>query len=52
MGAVVLGVPTMAQTPLSGHFSPVLAVVPNGAFMVNSLILRRRMFALSEKSSE
>lgn len=32
IGAVVVGVPTTAHTPLSGHFSPVRAVVPNGTF--------------------
>lgn len=31
IGAVVVGVPTTLQTPLSGHFVPVLAVVPIGA---------------------
>lgn len=31
MGAVVVGVPTTFQTPLSGHFCPVVAVVPIGA---------------------
>ena len=30
IGAVVEGVPTTSQTPLSGHFSPVLAKVPIG----------------------
>jgi hypothetical protein len=30
IGAVVVGVPTTFQTPLSGHFSPVRAVVPIG----------------------
>ena len=30
IGAVVEGVPTTVQTPLSGHFSPVFAVVPMG----------------------
>lgn len=30
MGAVVDGVPTTCQTPLSGHCCPVCAVVPNG----------------------
>jgi hypothetical protein len=30
IGAVVLGVPITSQTPLSGQFSPVLAVVPTG----------------------
>lgn len=33
IGAVVLGEPTTSQTPLSGHRSPVLAVVPIGAFI-------------------
>lgn len=33
IGAVVLGVPTTVHTPLSGHFSPVRAVVPIGDFM-------------------
>jgi hypothetical protein len=33
IGAVVLGVPITVHMPLSGHFSPVLAVVPIGAFM-------------------
>lgn len=28
IGAVVVEVPTTCQTPLSGHFSPVLAVDP------------------------
>ncbi len=31
MGAVVLGLPTTFQTPLSGQIPPVLAVVPIGA---------------------
>lgn len=31
IGAVVVGVPTTFQTPLSGHFSPVRALVPIGA---------------------
>lgn len=30
IGAVVVGFPTTFQTPLSGHFSPVRAVVPMG----------------------
>ncbi len=34
IGAVVDGVPTTSQTPLSGHFWPVLAVVPMGDFFV------------------
>ena len=33
IGAVVDGVPTTSQTPLSGHFSPVRAVVPMGFFV-------------------
>jgi hypothetical protein len=32
IGAVVDGVPTTFQIPLSGQVSPVLAVVPIGAF--------------------
>jgi len=35
IGAVVVGVPTTFQTPLSGQDSPVRAVVPRGFF--NSL---------------
>lgn len=31
IGAVVEGVPTTFQIPLSGHFCPVEAVVPTGA---------------------
>lgn len=34
MGAVVLGVLTTCQTPLSGHRSPVRALVPIGAFIL------------------
>lgn len=30
IGAVVVGVPTTFQIPLSGDFSPVLRVVPSG----------------------
>lgn len=37
IGAVVLGVPITVQMPLSGHFSPVRAVVPTGAFIVQPL---------------
>src|SRR5438552_18836888 len=33
MGAVVVGVPTTCQTPLSGQRCPVCAVVPMGAFV-------------------
>ncbi len=33
IGAVVVGLPTTCQTPLSGHRSPVFAVVPIGAFV-------------------
>jgi hypothetical protein len=40
IGAVVEGVLNAFHTPLSGHFSPVLACVPIGAFdMINSSIL-------------
>lgn len=35
MGAVVLGVPTTSQTPLSGQFSLVLAVVPTDAISLS-----------------
>lgn len=35
IGAVVLGVPTTSQTPLSGHFSPVLAVAPTSAIVIS-----------------
>jgi len=37
IGAVVLGELRAAQTPLSGQISPVLAVVPKGAAMVQFL---------------
>jgi hypothetical protein len=37
IGAVVDGVPTTSQTPLSGQDSPVLAVVPIGFFAIKSL---------------
>lgn len=36
MGAVVVGVPTTFQIPLSGHFSPVFAVVPIGFLLIVS----------------
>lgn len=39
IGAVVVGVPTTCQTPLSGHRSPVFAVVPMGAFVCVILFL-------------
>ena len=45
MGAVVVGVPTTFQTPLSGHFGPVRAVVPMGLRVMLILNL------LSERSS-
>lgn len=38
MGAVVLGVLRVCQTPLSGQISPVLAVVPIGAVMIISFV--------------
>lgn len=41
IAAVVEGVPTTSQTPVSGHFSPVLASVPNGFLaMLSPLFLR------------
>lgn len=47
MGAVVEGVPTTCQTPLSGQRSPVRAVVPIGALVsvidyLSVLVARRR----------
>lgn len=39
IGAVVEGVPTTVHTPLSGHFSPVFAVVPMGALDMGSVSL-------------
>ena len=39
IGAVVEGVPTTVHTPLSGHFSPVLAVVPMGALDMGNISL-------------
>ena len=39
IGAVVDGVPTTFHNPLSGHFSPVLAVVPIGLRFIVELIL-------------
>jgi hypothetical protein len=38
IGAVVEGVATAFQTPLSGQTSPVLAVVPMGAFGIRSFL--------------
>ena len=38
MGAVVEGEPNTFHTPLSGHFSPVLAVVPIGFFILLSTL--------------
>lgn len=45
MGAVVVGVPSTFHTPLSGHFSPVRAVVPSGAD-INSLLKAMSKFGL------
>jgi hypothetical protein len=39
IGAVVEGMPTTLQMPLSGHFCPVLANVPNGFFIILQQIL-------------
>lgn len=36
IGAVVDGVETTFHTPLSGHFSPVFAVVPIGALVISA----------------
>lgn len=47
MGAVVEGVPTTCQTPLSGHVSPVRAVVPIGARGAFKLLLKD-IFGLRE----
>ncbi|WP_158637456.1 hypothetical protein [Lacibacter cauensis] len=50
IGAVVLGVPCTFQIPLSGHFSPVLAVVPIGIsiFLSCSQKMRVRTFPLNQ----
>lgn len=37
IGAVVDGLPTTFQIPLSGQFSPVLAVVPIGFLIVKMI---------------
>ncbi len=37
IGAVVVGVEIACQTPLSGHLSPVLPVVPRGKAILNLL---------------
>jgi hypothetical protein len=43
IGAVVDGVPTTFQTPLSGQFCPVDAVVPSGALaMIVSFLLAKK----------
>ena len=38
IGAVVLGVPTTSHTPLSGHVSPVLAVLPTAMLVKFSIL--------------
>jgi len=38
IGAVVEGLPTTSQTPLSGHFCPVEAVVPIGDLDIRSFL--------------
>ena len=43
IGAVVLGMPTTSQTPLSGHLCPVVAVVPIGCRMGHSPAFTCRM---------
>jgi hypothetical protein len=48
MGAVVDGLPTTRQTPLSGQTSPVLAVVPIGAFTFDMVFfLENRVMEIS-----
>ena len=39
IGAVVVGVPTTAQTPLSGQISPVLRVVPKGTRVLLDVLI-------------
>lgn len=52
IGAVVDGVPTTSQTPLSGQFSPVLANVPNGTLVFNmSLNINNFRICISSGSS-
>ncbi|MGP3236830.1 hypothetical protein ACTVPP_20365, partial [Serratia ureilytica] len=41
IGAVVEGLPTTSQTPLSGHFCPVVAVVPIGDLDIRSFLNQR-----------
>jgi hypothetical protein len=43
IGAVVEGVLRAFQTPLSGHFSPVLAVVPSGALGIRLFLDDERL---------
>lgn len=38
IGAVVEGVPTTSQTPLSGQLSPVFAVAPTSAILFSPVI--------------
>ena len=47
IGAVVVGVPTTCQTPLSGHRSPVFAVVPMGTFVCVIVFLLMRSPAIA-----
>lgn len=46
MGAVVVGTVVTCQTPLSGHFSPVFAVVPMGFLKVSPLTRQGRLSPL------
>lgn len=51
IGAVVVGVPTTCQTPLSGHVSPVLAVLPTAMVSGFSWLPVLRVNAVSLLSS-
>jgi len=51
IGAVVVGYPTTCQTPLSGHFSPVLAVVPNGTRFRDSTAMANLLGCRSKNGS-
>lgn len=48
IGASVVGSPTTFQTPLSGHRSPVRAVVPMGTFVAAVIIVS--LFRLADST--
>ena len=50
IGAVVEGVPTTSQTPLSGHFSPVFAVAPISAILCSLVLVTSRFVPLTKVS--